>query len=170
MSYITANGETSNSSISCMKEARNIFLEGELNMSMAGDFVRFILMLTAMGKEPINVFINSPGGHVTAGLIMYDVIQGSQVPIRLYCIGVAYSMAAILFVSGAHGRYLLPHAEIMLHEPSLGMPVGGNRRNLEHAFKSVTEVRDKLCKIIASHTHHTVKTIKREIFPRILLR
>ena len=100
---------------------RKIFIEGEINADAACEFVKKVLLLNSEDMQsPIDVLVNSPGGEINSGLLMYDVIQASRAPIRMFCIGKAYSMAAVLFASGNHGRYILPHGELMVHEPLLG--------------------------------------------------
>lgn len=103
---------------------RKVFIEGEINQESACSFVKKILLLCREdGIKSINVMINSPGGEISAGLLMYDCIQSSKTPIRMFCMGNAYSMGALLFACGNHGRYMLPHSELMLHEPLLGSGV-----------------------------------------------
>lgn len=111
---------------------RNIFIEGEINQESACDFVKKIMLLTQESTDkPIDVLINSPGGEINTGLLMYDVIRASRASIRMFCIGRAYSMGAVLFICGNHGRYMLPHIELMLHEPLLGNQVGGNTSSIK---------------------------------------
>lgn len=85
---------------------RMVFLEGEIHAESAREFVKAILLLNQESRDAIHVFIHSPGGEVKAGLLVYDALQGSPAPCKLYCVGEAHSMAAILFASGRHGRYL----------------------------------------------------------------
>ena len=85
---------------------RKVFIEGEINADKACEFVKQIILLNAEDpQQPIDVLINSPGGEINSGMLMYDVIQASKAPIRMYCIGKAYSMGAVLFACGNHGRY-----------------------------------------------------------------
>ena len=86
---------------------RKVFLEGKIDNETACDIIRRIMILVYEDDSaPIDLLINSPGGEWCAGLLIYDAIQTSPVPIRLFCFGRAYSMAAILFASGNHGRFL----------------------------------------------------------------
>ena len=106
---------------------RKIFIEGEIAQNAACEFVKEVTLLNLEdAASPIDVLIDPPGGEARAGLMMYDAIQASSAPIRLFCIGRAYSMAAVLLASGVNGRYILPHAEVMIHEPLLGRRVNGN--------------------------------------------
>lgn len=103
-------------------------------------------------QKPIDVLINSAGGEINSGLLIYDAIQSSTAPIRTYCIGRAYSMAALLVASGRHGRYILPHGELMLHEPLLGNRICGNSSSMKSISDSLLEIRKKLNRILAFHT------------------
>ena len=92
-----------------LRGSRTIFLTGEIDGAMAQDFARQILLFSQEDPSaPVKVFLDSPGGEIDAGLVIYDILQSSPAPVELNCIGHAYSMAAILFASGRNGRYLLP--------------------------------------------------------------
>ena len=83
---------------------RKIFIEGDIDAEKACEFVKEVILLNADdSKNPIDVLINSPGGEVNSGMLIYDVIQASKAPIRMFCIGKAYSMGAVLFACGNHG-------------------------------------------------------------------
>ena len=113
-------------------ERRTLCIRGEITQESAFEFALTAAYLNSLSEtESITVYINSPGGDIDAGLLMYDVIQTSPAPIRLVALGTAYSMAALLFASGLHGRYLLPNSKLMLHEPLLGYPIGGNTSSIK---------------------------------------
>ena len=132
---------------------RKVFIEGEINADKACEFVKQIILLNAEDpQQPIDVLINSPGGEINSGMLMYDVIQASKTPIRMYCIGKAYSMGAVLFACGNHGRYMLPHGELMIHEPLLGSRVGGNSSSIKSISDSLLETKRKMNRILAKHT------------------
>lgn len=132
---------------------RKVFIEGEINADKACEFVKQIILLNAEDpQQPIDVLINSPGGEINSGMLMYDVIQASKAPIRMYCIGKAYSMGAVLFACGNHGRYMLPHGELMIHEPLLGSRVGGNSSSIKSISDSLLETKRKMNRILAKHT------------------
>ncbi len=140
---------------------RKIFIEGEINQETACEFVKKVLLLSAEDKEkPIDVFISSSGGEINSGLLMYDVIQGSRTPIRMFCMGRAYSMGAVLFACGRHGRYILPHSEVMLHEPLLGGKVGGNASSIRSISESLLDTKKKMNEILAKHTGKTEEEIE----------
>lgn len=140
---------------------RKIFVEGEINQEKACTFIKQVLLLCKEDeRKAIDVLIQSPGGEISSGLLMYDCIQSCKTPIRMFCMGTAYSMGALLFASGNHGRYLLPHSELMLHEPLLGSRVGGNASSIRSISDSLMETRNKMNQILAKHTGKTVKEIE----------
>ena len=141
---------------------RKIFIEGEIDADTACDFVKKVMLLNSEDSQmPIDVLINSPGGEINSGMLMYDVIQASKAPIRLFCIGKAYSMGAVLFACGNHGRYMLPHGELMIHEPLLGGRVGGNSSSIKSISDSLLETKKKMNKILAKHTGKSEKAIEK---------
>ena len=141
---------------------RKIFIEGEINADSACDFVKKVMLLNSEDtQKPIDVLINSPGGEINSGLLMYDVIQASKAPIRMFCIRKAYSMGAVLFASGKHGRYMLPHGELMIHEPLLGSRVGGHTSSLKSISDNLLETKKKMNKILAKHTGRSEQTIEK---------
>lgn len=141
-------------------DKRRIFIEGQITMETACEFADQVMLLCDQSQEPIHVFINSPGGEVKAGLMMYDIIQSSPAHIRMYCRGIAYSMAALLFASGKHGRFLLPNSELMLHEPLLSSGVQGSASSIRSISEGIMAVREKLNGILAIHTGKTPEEIE----------
>lgn len=140
---------------------RKVFVEGEINQEKACLFIKQILLLCKEdSSKPIDVLINSPGGEISSGLLMYDCIQSCKTSIRMYCMGTAYSMGALLFASGNHGRYMFPHSELMLHEPLLGSRVGGNASSIRSISDSLMDIRNKMNQILAKHTGRSVKEIE----------
>lgn len=157
----SSNGITLMSMETKLFAARKVFIEGEINQESACEFVKKIMLLNREdASKPIDVMINSPGGEINSGLLMYDVIQSSKAPIRMFCIGTAYSMGALLFTCGNHGRYMLPHSELMLHEPLLGNHVEGNASSIRSISDSLMETRKKINQILAKHTGKTEKEIE----------
>ena len=140
-------------------DKRRIFVEGQITMELACSFADQVMLLCDSSHEPIDVFINSTGGEVKAGLMMYDIIQSSPAPIRLFCRGIAYSMAALLFASGCHGRYLLPNSELMLHEPLLSSGIQGSASSIKSISDGILAVRAKLNGILSRHTGKTPEEI-----------
>lgn len=140
---------------------RKIFLEGEINQAAAVEIVRKVMLLNMEdAKKPIDVLINSPGGEVNAGMLIYDVIQAQAAPVRMFCVGRAYSMAAVLFACGGHGRYILPHSRLMLHEPLIGNQVEGSASSIKSISESLLETKQKLNEILAKHTARTIAEIE----------
>ena len=143
--------------------SRKVFIEGEINAVTACEFVKQVHHLNREDvRTPIDVLINSAGGEINSGMLMYDVIQSSKAPIRLFCLGKAYSMAALLFASGAKGRrYMLPHSELMLHEPLLGDRIGGNSSSLKSISDSLQETKRKMNQILAKHTGKSEEEVEK---------
>lgn len=140
---------------------RKVFVEGEIDQKSANEFVKEIALLNIQdNKRHIDVLIDSPGGEVRSGLMMYDAIQASKAPIRMYCLGRAYSMAALLLASGNNGRYILPHGEAMIHEPLLGNRVGGNSSSIKGISDMLINTTKMLNSILAKHTGKTLKEIE----------
>ena len=158
----SSNGITEVSAGSKLLSQRKVFIEGEIDAETACEFVKKIMLLTE--EDPareIDVLINSPGGEINSGLAIYDVIQSSKTPIRIFCIGRAYSMAAVLFASGNHGRYMLPHGELMLHEPLLGSHVRGNSSSIKSISDSLISTKLKLNRILSKHTGRSEEEIEK---------
>ncbi len=133
---------------------RKIFLEGEINGGLAMEFIRQLMCLVGEDpKAPIRILINSAGGEINSGMLIYDAIQSCKTPLKLYCLGRAYSMAALIFASGSPGkRYLFVNSELMVHEPLLGNGVSGNSTSIQMVSESLLEARDKINKILQKHT------------------
>ena len=133
---------------------RLITIRGEITEDVAIDFTDKLLELNMESKEPITVLLNSPGGEINSGLMMYDAIVGSKAPVRMVCRGKAYSMGAVLFAC-ANERLMLPNSELMLHQPLLGGRVSGNASSIKSISDSLLETKSKLNKLIALHTGRT---------------
>ena len=139
---------------------RNLFLTGEINADMANSFVAQLIYLEETPDEPVNIYINSPGGEINAGLMIYDAIQGSRLEINMICTGLAASMAAVLLAGGQHGsRYILRHSKVMIHEPLLANGVGGSATSIRKISESIIETREMINEILAKHTGKTVEEI-----------
>ena len=141
---------------------RKVFIEGEIEYETACDFIKKIILLTSEDKtKAIDVFINTPGGEINSGMLIYDVIQSCSTPIRMFCIGRAYSIGALLFACGNHGRYILPHGEVMIHEPLLKHPVAGNSSSIKSISDSLIEAKSRLNQLLAKHTGMTIEEIEK---------
>ena len=158
----SSSGITQVSADSKLLSQRKVFIEGEISSESACEFIKKILILNEEDTDkPIDVLINSPGGEINSGMAIYDVIQASKAPIRMYCIGSAYSMGAVLFSSGNHGRYMLPHSELMLHEPLLGNRVSGNSSSIQSISESLLETKRRMNQILARHTGKSEEEVEK---------
>ena len=137
---------------------RCININGEITDELAVDFTDKILELNLESNEPITVLINSPGGEINSGLLMYDAIVGSKAPVRMICRGKAYSMGAVLLAC-AGKRYMLPNSELMLHQPMLGGRVSGNASSIKSISDSMLETKKKINSLLAKHTGKTGEEI-----------
>lgn len=158
----TARGERSYDIYSRLLKERIIFLLGEVEDHMANLVVAQLLFLESENPEKdISIYINSPGGVVTAGLAIYDTMQFIKPDVTTLCIGQAASAAALLLCAGAAGkRYCLPNARVMIHQPLGGYR--GQATDIEiHARETLT-IREKLNNIMAAHTGKTSEQIMRD--------
>jgi ATP-dependent Clp protease protease subunit len=156
----TARGERAYDIYSRLLKDRLIFVVGPIDDYMANIVVAQMLFLESENPEKeINLYINSPGGVVTAGLAIYDTMQFIKPDVSTICTGQAASMGAVLLAAGAKGkRYCLPHARVMIHQPLGG--VQGQASDMEIHVRETLGVRDRLNKILAKHTGQTVDKIK----------
>lgn len=157
----TSRGERSYDIYSRLLKDRIIFLDGEVNDASASVIVAQLLFLEAEdpGKD-INLYINSPGGSVTAGLAIYDTMQYIKCDVSTICIGMAASMGSFLLSGGKKGKRLaLPNAEIMIHQPSGGAQ--GQASEIQIAAEHILKTRRKLNEILAANTGQTLETIAR---------
>ena len=141
---------------------RNVFLTGEICMESAMSILSQLKYLANESDEEINMYINSGGGEVTAGLLIYDVLQQMKVPVNMYCTGIAASMAAVILAGGQKGRrYILPHSRTMIHEQLLAEGVGGSASSIKNISDSILETRKILNGILAKHTGKSLKEINK---------
>ncbi len=144
-------------------EARTIYVQGTINEESAAEFIREIIELNRQDDtEPIKVLITSGGGSVVHGLAEYDAIVSSKAPVWTYCIGTAYSMAAILFAAGKK-RMILNNSKVMLHQPLVGENPGGNASSVKSMSDSLMQTKNQLVEILAKHTGMTKKLIDKHI-------
>ena len=142
-------------------QRRIVYVCGEITEETAVSFIQQITYLNCEDSEtPITVCINSAGGCTNSGLLMLDVIESSQAPIQLYCIGKAYSMAAILLACGKKGsRYLLPHSRVMIHEPLIPYGVGGKSSSIQTVSESLLKTKREMEELLAKYTGKTPEEI-----------
>ena len=136
-----------------------LYLVGEIDQKMAMDFVAAMSVL-ADEQRDVEIIINSPGGEVSAGLVIYDVLQSYQYRITMYCTGLAASMGAVILAGGQRGRrYILPHSKVMIHEPLISGGMGGSATTIEKTAQNILETKAVLNKILARHTGKTIEKI-----------
>ena len=148
----TNRGERSYDIYSRLLQDRIVLLSGEVNDESANLIVAQLLFLQAQDpKKTINMYINSPGGSVTAGLAIYDTMQFISCPVATYCIGQAASLGAVLLTAGAKGkRCALPNARIMIHQPWGGAE--GKASDIEITAREIIRLKEKLNRILADHS------------------
>jgi ATP-dependent Clp protease protease subunit len=158
----TARGERSYDIYSRLLKERVIFVVGPVEDYMANLVVAQLLFLESENPDKdIHVYINSPGGSVTAGLSVYDTMQFIKPDVSTMCIGQAASMGAFLLCGGAQGkRYCLPNARTMIHQPSGGAQ--GQATDIEIQAKEILVIRQKLNELMAGHTGQSLEVIERD--------
>lgn len=148
----TGRGERTYDIYSRLLLDRIVFVSGEVNDEMANAVCAQLLFLQSQDpKKEISVYVNSPGGSVTAGLAIYDTMQFVKCPIATYCIGQAASMGAVLLTAGTKGRrFALPNARIMIHQPWGGAE--GKASDIEITAREILRLKEKLNEILAGHS------------------
>jgi ATP-dependent Clp protease, protease subunit len=158
----TARGERAYDIYSRLLKERVIFIVGQVEDHMANLVVAQLLFLESENPDKdIALYINSPGGSVSAGLSIYDTMQFIKPDVSTMCVGQAASMGAILLAGGTKGkRYALPHSRMMIHQPLAGFQ--GQASDIDIHAREVLETRDRLNKILSKHTGQTVEKIGRD--------
>ena len=158
----SSRGERSYDIYSRLLKERIIFLDGEVNDASASVIVAQLLFLEAEDpNKDIHLYINSPGGSVTAGMAIYDTMNYIKCDVSTICIGMAASMGAFLLSSGAKGkRYALPNAEVMIHQPSGGAQ--GQATEIKIVAEHILRTRSKLNNILAANTNQPLEVIERD--------
>ena len=158
----TSRGERSYDIYSRLLKERIIFLGEEVNETTASLTVAQLLFLEAEDpSKDIQLYINSPGGSVTAGFAIYDTMQYIKCDVSTICMGMAASMGAFLLSSGAKGkRFALPNSEIMIHQPSGGAQ--GQATEIEITAKQILKIRERLNKILADNTGKPIDIIAKD--------
>lgn len=158
----SARGERAYDIYSRLLKERVIFLVGPVNELSANLIVAQLLFLESENPEKdISIYINSPGGSVSAGLAIYDTIQFIKPDVSTLCVGQAASMGALLLSAGAKGkRFALPNSRVMIHQPMGGFQ--GQASDIEIHAKEILYLRQRLNEILARHTGQDIKTIERD--------
>ena len=158
----TGKGERTYDIYSRLLLDRIVFISGEVNDEMANAVCAQLLFLQSQDpKKDINVYINSPGGSVTAGLAIYDTMQFVKCPVATYCIGQAASMGAVLLTAGEKGkRHALPNARIMIHQPWGGAE--GKASDIEITAREILRLKEILNGILAKHSGQKIEDVVRD--------
>jgi ATP-dependent Clp protease protease subunit len=158
----TNRGERAYDIFSRLLKDRIVFIGSPITDAVADTVIAQLLFLESENPEKdIYVYVNSPGGHVTAGLAMYDTMQYIKPDVATICIGQAASMAAVLLAAGTKGkRYALPHARVMLHQVLGG--VEGQATDIEIHAKEILRVREEINRILAKHTGQPLERISKD--------
>lgn len=155
------NGERSYDIFSRLLKERIIFISGEINDSMANSVIAELLYLDSINHNDISLYINSPGGVITSGMAIYDTMNFIKSDVSTICIGMAASMAAFLLSSGTIGkRYILPNADVMIHQPLGGAE--GQATDIKIASDRIINLRSKLNKILAKNTGRSISKIAKD--------
>ena len=138
---------------------RIIILNGEIDDNTSNIIVAELLYLDSINNEDISLYINSPGGSVTAGMAIYDTMNYIKSDVSTICVGIAASMASILLSSGTKGkRYALPNSEVMIHQPLGG--VQGQATEIKIAAERILKLKDKVNKLLSINTNQDIKKIE----------
>ena len=158
----TGSGERSYDIYSRLLKDRIIFIGGEVNDGMSNAIIAQLLFLQVQGDHDINVYINSPGGSVTAGLAIYDTMQFIKPDICTHCVGQAASMGAILLAAGTKGkRSSLPNSRIMIHQPWGGAK--GVASDISIQAQEILRLKDVLTNIMVKHSAHNKAKVSKDM-------
>lgn len=142
-----------------------LFLLGDITSESACEFVQKVMYLAKENSgETIKIYINSPGGEVDSGLLIYDTLKGLSVEYDIYCIGIVASIASVIFAGGQKGRrYILPHSRVMIHEPLIMEEISGSTTNIQRAAEIMQISKRLTIKLLSADTGKTVKEIEKAI-------
>ena len=154
-------GERSYDIFSRLLKERIIFLSGEIDDDLANSVIAQLLYLDSLNNDDISIYINSPGGSITSGMAIYDTMQFIKSDVSTICIGICASMAAFLLSCGKKGkRYILPNAEVMIHQPLGG--ASGQATEIKIAAERILKLKEKLNRILAKNTNKDFNTINKD--------
>lgn len=159
----TPRGERAYDIFSRLLKERIIFLGGPVEDHMASLIVAQMLFLESEDPEkPITLYINSPGGSVTAGMAIYDTMQLIKPDVKTFCVGLAASMGAVLLTAGAAGkRYALPNCRVLIHQPMI-QGIGGQATDIDIHAREILRTRARLNEILADHTKQTLEQVSKD--------
>jgi ATP-dependent Clp protease protease subunit len=158
----TSRGERAYDIYSRLLKENIVFIAGPIDDHMANSVIAQLLFLSSQSpKKDVNLYINSPGGSVTAGLAIYDTMKFIKPDVTTICMGMAASMAQVLLCAGTPGkRFALPHSRIMMHQPSGGTE--GQSADIEIYTREIIRIREVLYKIIGEHSGKDAEQIKKD--------
>lgn len=157
----THNGERAYDIYSRLLKDRIIFLGGEIDDECANTVISELLFLDSQSHDDISIYINSPGGSITAGMAIYDTMNYVKSDVSTICVGIAASMASVILTSGKKNkRFILPNSEVMIHQPLGG--VNGQATEIKIVADRILYLRNKLNKIIAEKTNQPIKKIEND--------
>ncbi len=157
----SSHGERAYDIYSRLLKNRIIILSGEINDDTANVVIAELLYLDSLNNNDIDLYINSPGGSITAGMAIYDTMNFVKSDVSTTCIGIAASMGAFLLSCGKKGkRYCLPNSEVMIHQPLGG--VNGQATEIDIAAKRILKLKNKLNTILSKNTNKTTKQIEKD--------
>ena len=145
-------------------EKRSVYLWGVVNDKSAREAVsKFLLLEADKPGEEIKFYINSPGGVVTSGMVIYDTMRMMKSPVSTICMGLAASMGSILLSGGVKGKRLIyPHGEVMIHQPSLGGHIQGVSADMEIHAEQILRTKEMGARILAENTGQTIERVRRD--------
>lgn len=147
--------------ISCLLKERIILLTSQIDDTVSGNLCAQLLYLASRSSQDIQLYINSPGGSVSAGLAIYDTMQLIRCDVSTICMGMAASMAAVLLAGGTRGkRYALPNSEIMIHQPLGG--VQGQAADVKIVAEHILQIRQRLNTLLANDTGRSLREISED--------
>lgn len=154
-------GERAYDIYSRLLKDRIIILNGEIDDNTANTVVAELLYLDSLNSDEISLYINSPGGSITAGMAIYDTMNFIKSDVSTICVGMAASMAAFILATGKHGkRYILPNAEVMIHQPLGG--VQGQATEIKIAAERILKLKNKLNTVLSKVTKKDIDTINND--------
>jgi ATP-dependent Clp protease protease subunit len=159
----TPRGERAYDIYSRLLKDRIVFIGGGIDDEIANLLMAQLLFLQGEDPEkPIQMYINSPGGMVTAGLAVYDTMQLLKPQIHTFCLGMAFSMGAVLLAAGAKGkRFVLPHSRVLIHQPHVG-GLSGQVTDIDIQAREMLYTRDMLNEILAKHTGQSIEKVRQD--------
>ena len=163
--YRTSAGQSWISLESHLLSKGRLFITDEITMKTASDFVQNLMYLrNELPDIRVRVYINSPGGEINAGLMIYDFLKGLDSDYDIVCMGMAASMAAVILAGGPKGRRcILPHSKIMIHEPLLAGSIGGSASSIQRTAESILKEKRILTEILMKDTERSMEDVEKAV-------